>query len=136
MAVDAPTSITGNASAMQMTAKPTDNIAQQAVKENAARGNALSSVMPKSDTYEETDLGDMGPVVSVSTTAKVAVEINSVSSDVISSMKTMPPPVDIEAVERVKAAIAKAEYPIDLNKISDKLMQAYEDLGPPPMDLP
>jgi negative regulator of flagellin synthesis FlgM len=50
-------------------------------------------------------------------------------------MKVMPPPIDIEAVERVKQAIANDSYPIDLDKISAKLVQAYEDLGPPPMDI-
>jgi anti-sigma28 factor (negative regulator of flagellin synthesis) len=50
-------------------------------------------------------------------------------------MKVMPPPIDIEAVEQVKQAIANDSYPIDLDKISAKLVQAYEDLGPPPMDI-
>lgn len=130
--VDAPTAITGNAGAMQMTAKPSDNIAQDAMRQNSARGDALSGSLSETDTYDAIGVGGSGPVVPASSTAKVAVELSSVSRDVISSMKVLPPPIDIEAVERVKQAIADASYPIDLDKISDKLVQAFEDLGPPP----
>ena len=133
--VDASTAITGNAGTMQMSTKPTDNIALDATRESSARGDALSGSMSETDTYDAIGVGGAGPVIPASATAKLAVELSSTSSDVISSMKVMPPPIDIEAVERVKQAIANDSYPIDLDKISAKLVQAYEDLGPPPMDI-
>ena len=133
--VDAPTAITGNAGTMQMSTKPTDNIALDATRESSARGDALSGSMSETDTYDAIGVGGAGPVIPASATAKLAVELSSTSSDVISSMKVMPPPIDIEAVEQVKQAIANDSYPIDLDKISAKLVQAYEDLGPPPMDI-
>jgi negative regulator of flagellin synthesis FlgM len=133
--VDAPTAITGNAGTMQMSTKPTDNIALDATRESSARGDALSGSMSETDTYDAIGVGGAGPVIPASATAKLAVELSSTSSDVISSMKVMPPPIDIEAVDRVKQAIANDSYPIDLDKISAKLVQAYEDLGPPPMDI-
>ena len=133
--VDAPTAITGNAGAMQMSTKPTDNIALEATRQNTARGDALSGSMSETDTYDAIGVGGAGPVNPSSATAKLAVELTSVSRDVISSMKILPPPINIEAVERVKQAIADDSYPIDLDKISAKLVQAYQDLGPPPMKM-
>ncbi|MDA9821810.1 MAG: flagellar biosynthesis anti-sigma factor FlgM [Paracoccaceae bacterium] len=131
--VDAPTAITGNAAAMQMSVKPTENIAQEALKTNALRGKVLTEAMPSEvDTYDAVGVGGAVPVVQASSTAKVAVEINSTSREVLSSMRQLPAPVDIEAVDRVRKAIADNNYPIDLGKIADNLVQAFEDLGPPP----
>ena len=38
------------------------------------------------------------------------------------------PPVNTEAVNRIKDAIAKGKYPIDVDQITDALMDAYRDL--------
>ena len=38
------------------------------------------------------------------------------------------PPVDSEAVSRIKAAIARGDYPIDVDRISEALMDAYRDM--------
>ena len=38
------------------------------------------------------------------------------------------PPVDHEAVSRIKEAISRGEYPIDVDLISDALMDAYRDM--------
>ncbi len=38
------------------------------------------------------------------------------------------PPIDVEAVARIKDAIASGKYPVDLDKISDMLMDAYREL--------
>ena len=121
--VDAPTAITGNSAAMQMAVKPTENIAQEALKANAIRGKVLSESMPSEvDTYDAVGVGGAVPVVQASSTAKVAVEINSTSREVLSSMRQLPAPIDIEAVERVRRAIADNSYPIDLGKIADNLV--------------
>jgi negative regulator of flagellin synthesis FlgM len=118
---------------MQMSVKPTQNIAEEALKANALRGKVLTESMPSEvDTYDAVGVGGAVPVVQASSTAKVAVEINSTSREVLSSMRQLPAPVDIEAVDRVKKAIADNNYPIDLGKIADNLVQAFEDLGPPP----
>ena len=118
---------------MQMSVKPTQNIAEEALKANALRGKVLTEAMPSEvDTYDAVGVGGAVPVVQASSTAKVAVEINSTSREVLSSMRQLPAPVDIEAVDRVRKAIADNNYPIDLGKIADNLVQAFEDLGPPP----
>jgi negative regulator of flagellin synthesis FlgM len=38
------------------------------------------------------------------------------------------PPVDTESVTRIKKAIAAGKYPVDVDRISDALMDAYRDL--------
>ena len=38
------------------------------------------------------------------------------------------PPIDLEKVSAIKDAIAKGDYPLDLERISDALMQAYDDI--------
>ena len=38
------------------------------------------------------------------------------------------PPVDNEAVSRIKDAIKRGEYPIDVDLISEALMDAYRDM--------
>ena len=38
------------------------------------------------------------------------------------------PPIDKDKVSRIKNAIASNNYPIDLEKISDALMDAYKEM--------
>ena len=38
------------------------------------------------------------------------------------------PPIDNEAVSRIKEAIKRGEYPIDVDLISEALMDAYRDM--------
>lgn len=38
------------------------------------------------------------------------------------------PPIDVEAVKGIKEAIKRGEYPVDLDRVSDALMDAYRDL--------
>jgi len=38
------------------------------------------------------------------------------------------PPIDNEAVSRIKNAIADGKYPIDIDAVSDALMDAYREM--------
>ena len=38
------------------------------------------------------------------------------------------PPIDTEAVSRIKNAISAGKYPIDIEAVSDALMDAYRDM--------
>ena len=49
------------------------------------------------------------------------------SKATVAAMKTEPP-VDIEAVGRIKEAIRKGNYPIDLDRVADRLMESYLQL--------
>ena len=56
------------------------------------------------------------------------VDITSVTKDVLTAMRDSPPPIDIEAVNQIKSAIAANTYPVDLDKISQELVKAYDAL--------
>ena len=52
------------------------------------------------------------------------------SANIASSAKEMAAaaPVDMNNVNRIKSAIKEGKYPIDIDKISDALMDAYREL--------
>ena len=53
-------------------------------------------------------------------------------SDIASSKAHMQladaPSVDVEAVRRIKDAIARGAYPIDIDRMSEALMDAYREM--------
>jgi negative regulator of flagellin synthesis FlgM len=52
---------------------------------------------------------------------------NAASAKAVAQM-TEAPPIDAEAVRRIKEAIARGEYPINVDRISDALMHAYREM--------
>tara|TARA_B100000475_G_C14720910_1_gene197470 strand:- start:166 stop:456 length:291 start_codon:yes stop_codon:yes gene_type:complete len=59
--------------------------------------------------------------------------IDNVSSSIKSSKKVISElasaaPVDADKVSKIKQAISSGRYPLDLDKISDALMQAYREM--------
>ena len=52
------------------------------------------------------------------------------SAEIASSVKQMAAaaPVDMKNVDRIKSAIKEGKYPIDIDKISDALMDAYREM--------
>ena len=42
---------------------------------------------------------------------------------------TKKPPIDMESVSRIKEAIAKGEYPIDLDAVADMLLDAFKEMN-------
>ena len=44
-------------------------------------------------------------------------------------MADAPPPVDMEAVQQIKEAIRNNEYPVDYDKVAEKLMENVEQLS-------
>ena len=53
---------------------------------------------------------------------------NSVATPKVVSQMAEKPPVNTEAVIRIKDAIARGKYPIDVDQITDALRDAYRDL--------
>ena len=76
------------------------------------------------------EVGATAPAASVteSDAGSVSVEVNSAMGSVVDAMKDMPPPIDLEAVSRLKAEIANNDYPVDYDKISDALMASLSDI--------
>ena len=66
-------------------------------------------------------------------TAKPAVSDNVKVSDAASSkvvaQMAEAPPINSEAVRRIKDAIARGEYPINVDQISEALMDAYREMN-------
>ena len=55
--------------------------------------------------------------------ADIKIEQKSIISDLASSA-----PIDHDKVSSIKKAISSGNYPLDLDKISDALMEAYNDM--------
>ena len=52
----------------------------------------------------------------------------TVSSVASSKAHAEAPSIDMEAVRRIKDAIARGKYPIDVDRMSEALMDAYRDM--------
>jgi negative regulator of flagellin synthesis FlgM len=52
------------------------------------------------------------------------VEVNSA----VKAELTKSAPIDSEAVQRIKSAISAGKYPIDLDRVSDALLDAYMEI--------
>ena len=63
--------------------------------------------------------------VQVEASAKL-VDIND-SKKIVSDLASSAP-IDTDKVAKIKAAISSGNYPLDLDKISDALMQAYREM--------
>ncbi len=53
---------------------------------------------------------------------------HAASSKVVAQMAETPP-MNSEAVRRIKDAIARGEYPINVDRISEALMDAYREMN-------
>ena len=67
------------------------------------------------------------------TTVKIKSEAQSELVDIKDSKKLISDlassaPVDSDKVAKIKAAISSGNYPLDLDKVSDALMQAYREM--------
>ena len=57
-----------------------------------------------------------------------SVKLNSLESQSAVKDLASVAPVDRENVNRIKDAIKRGEYPIDLDRVSDALMEAYKEM--------
>ena len=56
------------------------------------------------------------------------VRVSNAASTKAQMQLAQTPPVDNEAVSQIKEAIKRGEYPIDVDLISEALMDAYRDM--------
>ena len=56
------------------------------------------------------------------------VTVSSVASSKAQVQLAEAPSIDMEAVRRIKDAIARGKYPIDVDRMSEALMDAYRDM--------
>ncbi len=69
-----------------------------------------------------------GAVRDVAAASGDSVTVSEAASPKAQTLLAQSPPVDSEAVSRIKAAIARGDYPIDVDRISEALMDAYRDM--------
>ena len=100
-------------------------------------GTTASVVVPEASSAPQVstsgagspvEIGTTAPVVVVTETNSVSVDVNSAMGDVMRAMKDMPPPIDLEAVQRLRAEIARNDYPVDYDKISDALISSLNEI--------
>ena len=80
------------------------------------------------------DVKDSNP--SLSNNVDIASSDDSMSNNVIDINDTkklvkemaQSAPIDVDKVAKIKEAISSGKYPLDLDKLSDALMQAYREM--------
>ena len=90
--------------------------------------NTVSSVEPrKADVTDR--VSQKATRASAAAAANASDSVKLKSADVSSSVKQMASsaPIDEVNVNRIKEAIKRGEYPIEIDRISDALMEAYRE---------
>ena len=89
----------------------------------------ITNNITKNDTKTSkasiSEASDNSVDVKVETSARL-VDIND-SKKIVSDLASSAP-IDTDKVAKIKAAISSGNYPLDLDKISDALMQAYREM--------
>ena len=91
-----------------------NNINKNVLKDNVSKGNANIESLGKS------------PSVLKPVNKENVVDIND--AKMISADLAKSAPIDFDKVAKIKAAISAGHYPLDLDKLSDALMQAYREM--------
>jgi len=82
----------------------------------------LENKTSKGSTNVKNSIGKVDNYGSENSTS-IKIDQKSVVSDLASSA-----PIDHDKVSSIKKAISSGNYPLDLDKISDALMEAYNDM--------
>lgn len=106
----------------------TQNLPGTIASVNIPESTSAARISTSQTGGQPVQIGTDAPVSPAPSPAEVAVDVKSVVNEVVDSMKQMPPPIDIEAVSKIRDAIAANEYPIDVEKVSEELMRAFESL--------
>ena len=91
--------------------------------------NTVSRVEPRK-AEEPVRVSQEATKVSSAAATNASDSVELKSADVPSSVKQMASsaPIDEVNVNRIKEAIKRGDYPIDIDRVSDALMEAYRDL--------
>ena len=91
--------------------------------------NTVSRMEPRNASVSDR-LAHEETKVSPAAAANASDSVELKSADVPSSVKQMisSAPIDEVNVNRIKEAIKRGDYPIDIDRVSDALMEAYREL--------
>ena len=90
--------------------------------------NNILNNIPKNDAKNsKQSLSDMVNIASADKTMPSNVVDIKDTKKLVSEM-SQSAPIDIDKVAKIKEAISTGKYPLDLDKLSDALMQAYREM--------
>ncbi len=95
--------------------------------------DSIKNSFSRVDPHQKGRTADVSAGTAKSAAGKASVAASSggttidVKQSVVAEMAKAPP-VDKKAVQRIKEAISRGDYPIDLERVSDALMDAYREL--------
>ena len=87
-----------------------NNLPKKEIRENNKSLNDLANSSPSVDKVMSSN------VVDIKDTKKLVAEMAKSA------------PIDVDKVAKIKEAISSGKYPLDLDKLSDALMQAYREM--------
>ena len=94
--------------------------------------DAIKSTVNRLDTAKssptESRLAQNAGGKAVSAPSADTVKVSSAASSKAYQQLAEAPPIDNEAVRRIKDAIAQGKYPVDVDLISEALMDAYRGI--------
>ena len=90
------------------------NIANNITKNDAKTSKA--SISEASDNSVDVKVDERAKLVNINDSKKIVSDLASAA------------PIDADKVSKIKDAISTGNYPLDLDKISDALMQAYREM--------
>ena len=91
---------------------------------NINAGNTQNKRASENNKVKETEVKTAKNAETTSHTAgdvKISSELN------VKNMRSEAP-IDVSKVSAIKNAIARGDYPINLDKVADALLQAYQDI--------
>ena len=95
--------------------------------------NTIKNIVSRVDAQKPRDFeSKVAPGASksekVSPVGTDTVKVSEAAPSQLMAKISQNPPINSEAVSRIKDAIAEGKYPVDLDQISDALMDAYREL--------
>ena len=91
--------------------------------------NGPTNVSHSSVDNSSSPSGTSAPAPAVPASSEGGLQLSDAAKRVVASMADAPPPVDMEAVQQIKEAIRNNEYPVDYDKVAEKLMENAEQLS-------
>ena len=90
--------------------------------------NNILNNIPKKDVKESnpSDIDKVDIVTSDKSMSSNVVDIKDTKKLVKEMAQSAP--IDVDKVAKIKEAISSGKYPLDLDKLSDALMQAYREM--------
>ncbi len=100
----------------------------EAMAEGNIRGAALSRIEDRYKNISEVGLLNVeaGPK---SGPASVSLELTGIRRDTITMMNELPPDINVQVADEIRALIAKGEWPTDTEAINNKIRQISQSFS-------